>query len=138
MGRSKRFTGMPGARSITCSDATSTDFFSLIAGSYLSDSDCPQFRVQKNRSRPKYKTGDAKGQYANSDYYQMLAYCTALEVPRAWLVYARGGSGRVRRIVNTGISVIEYSLLDLISDPRALLARIDTLARGAWRTIERT
>jgi 5-methylcytosine-specific restriction enzyme subunit McrC len=85
----------------------------------------------------KYKTGNAKGQYANSDYYQMLAYCTALEVPRAWLVSARGGSGRVRRIVNTGISVIEYSL-DLISDPRALLAQIDTLARGAWRTIERT
>jgi hypothetical protein len=35
------------------SGATSTDCFSLIAGSDFSDSDSPQFRVQENRSRPR-------------------------------------------------------------------------------------
>ena len=85
----------------------------------------------------KYKAASADGAYANADHYQMLAYCTALAVPRAWLVYARGGPRRVRRIVNTGISVIEYAL-DLGAAPRVLLAQIDGLAREAWASLDET
>ena len=38
----------------------------------------------------KYKVEDARGRYPNADHYQLLAYCTALSVPVAWLVYAQG------------------------------------------------
>ena len=80
----------------------------------------------------KYKVSRPDGRYPNADHYQMLAYCTALKVPRAWLVYAQGGAGPVvRRIVNTDFSVVEYPL-DLRADPRELLRQIDVLAESAW------
>ena len=79
----------------------------------------------------KYKAADPRGSYPNADHYQMLAYCTALEVPTAWLVYAGGGHPRRRRIVNTDITVVEYPL-DLSANPRELLAQIDLLAVSAW------
>jgi len=63
---------------------------------------------------------------------QMLAYCTALKVPRAWLVYAQGGAGPVvRRIVNTDVSVVEYPL-DLRAEPKDLLRQMDVLTDAAW------
>ena len=69
----------------------------------------------------KYKVSRSDGRYPNADHYQMLAYCTALKVPRAWLVYAQGGAGPVvRRIVNTDVSVVEYPL-DLRPEPEDLL-----------------
>ena len=71
-----------------------------------------------------------RAQYPNADHYQMLAYCTALEVPTAWLVYANGPQGR-RRIVNSDVTVMEHSL-DLSAEPAALLAQVDTLATTAW------
>jgi 5-methylcytosine-specific restriction enzyme subunit McrC len=80
----------------------------------------------------KYKAADPKGQYPNADHYQMLAYCTALEVPTAWLVYAGGGEPVRRRILNTAITVVEYPL-DLTADPAALLGQIEALAAQAWR-----
>jgi 5-methylcytosine-specific restriction enzyme subunit McrC len=79
----------------------------------------------------KYKAADAKGLYPNADHYQMLAYCTALGVPTAWLVYAGGASPVRRRIVNTGITVVEYQL-DLTAAPAALLAQVNRLAESAW------
>ena len=39
----------------------------------------------------KYKLASNTGDHANADHYQMLAYCTALQVPVAWLIYAGGG-----------------------------------------------
>ena len=54
--------------------------------------------VHSVRGRPamifdaKYKAASAGGAYPNADHYQMLAYCTALGVPRAWLVYAGAGT----------------------------------------------
>ena len=84
---------------------------------------------------PKYKAAGPRGQYPNADHYQMLAYCTALRVPVAWLVYAGGGVARTRRVVNTGISVIEYPL-DLTQEPRALLRQVESLAEDAWRVFE--
>ena len=79
----------------------------------------------------KYKAADPKGQYPNADHYQMLAYCTALGVPTAWLVYAGEGAPVRRRIVNTDISVVEFAL-DLTAEPAALLGQVDQLAQAAW------
>jgi 5-methylcytosine-specific restriction enzyme subunit McrC len=80
----------------------------------------------------KYKAADPRGSYPNADHYQMLAYCTALKVPTAWLIYAGGGQPCRRRIVNTDITVVEYPL-DLRAHPRDLLAQVDRLAQAAWR-----
>jgi len=79
----------------------------------------------------KYKAASAGGAYPNADHYQMLAYCTSLGVPRAWLVYAGAGESRVRQIRNTGVSVVEFPL-DLSRDPEALLARVGELAAQSY------
>jgi 5-methylcytosine-specific restriction enzyme subunit McrC len=85
----------------------------------------------------KYKAGNPHGRYPNADHYQMLAYCTALSVPIAWLVYARGSrSQTVRAIKNTQISIVEYSL-DLSAEPPDLLRQVEDLARRAWNDTER-
>ncbi|WP_291382259.1 restriction endonuclease [Demequina sp.] len=76
----------------------------------------------------KYKAESASGKYPNADKYQMLAYCTALGLERGWLIYARGDRGPgVRRIVNTGIEIVEWPI-DLSVEPRAILAQVDELA----------
>jgi 5-methylcytosine-specific restriction enzyme subunit McrC len=79
----------------------------------------------------KYKVDDAFGRYPNADHYQMLAYCTALRVQTAWLVYAQGSSrpGR-RRIRNTSIDIVDYPL-NLAASPYDLLTQIDRLAASA-------
>lgn len=84
----------------------------------------------------KYKAAGPGDRYPNADHYQMLAYCTALQVPTAWLVYAGGGRPHVRKIRNTGIEVIEYPL-DLSRDPQSLLNEVRKLAAAAWsRSLE--
>ena len=80
----------------------------------------------------KYKAASAGGTYPNADHYQMLAYCTALDVPKAWLVYAGPGDARTRKIRNTGVSVVEFPI-DLSQDPEALLARVQHLADSSFR-----
>lgn len=85
----------------------------------------------------KYKLADSTGHYPNADHYQMLAYCTGLKVPIAWLVYAKGtGAAVTRRVVNTGIEIVEYPL-DLGATPARLLAQIDRLADRAMRRAQR-
>jgi 5-methylcytosine-specific restriction enzyme subunit McrC len=85
----------------------------------------------------KYKAAAAGDNYPNADHYQMLAYCTALETPTAWLVYAGSGSPRVRRVRHTQIEIVEYPL-DLAAAPRDLLKNVDLLAQRAWqRSAER-
>lgn len=82
----------------------------------------------------KYKAASPKGEYPNADHYQMLAYCTALQVPVAWLVYAQGVTAPARRRVrHTGITVVEYPL-DLSARPRALLEQVAELARESTDT----
>jgi len=89
--------------------------------------------VHTVRGRPamifdaKYKAASAGGACPNADHYQMLAYGTALGVPRAWLVYAGVGKPRSRRVLNTGVSVAEFPL-DLSQEPEALLAKVRKLA----------
>jgi 5-methylcytosine-specific restriction enzyme subunit McrC len=79
----------------------------------------------------KYKFASPTGQYANADHYQMLAYCTALGVRTAWLIYAAGaGSNVAREVKNTGIRIVEAPL-DLGRSPKELLEQVDDLADRA-------
>lgn len=78
----------------------------------------------------KYKTSSSSGAYPNADYYQMLAYCTALELPRAWLVYAGSGKPRIRRVTHSCISIVEFPL-DVSQGSEDLLASVQELAKAA-------
>lgn len=83
----------------------------------------------------KYKLESSAGTYPNADQYQVLAYCTALQVPVGWLVYAEGSRGAVmRQVRNTGISIVEYPL-DLAASPVALLEQVAILAAAAWSSV---
>lgn len=75
----------------------------------------------------KYKLASSTGRYANADHYQMLAYCTALEVPAAWLIYAGGGTDIRRTIKNAGVEVVAAPL-NLREPPEAVLARVRQVA----------
>jgi 5-methylcytosine-specific restriction enzyme subunit McrC len=66
----------------------------------------------------------------------MLAYCTALRVPTAWLVYAGQGEVKLRRILNTDIDVVEYPI-DLAKPAPQILASIAELARESWGEVVR-
>jgi 5-methylcytosine-specific restriction enzyme subunit McrC len=78
----------------------------------------------------KYKLASSTGEYANADHYQMLAYCTALGVPVAWLIYAGGGKNIRRRVKNTAIEVVAAPL-DLAQPPEQVLAQISEIASDA-------
>ncbi|MDQ0260454.1 5-methylcytosine-specific restriction enzyme subunit McrC [Sinomonas atrocyanea] len=73
----------------------------------------------------KYKASGATG-YSNADQYQMLAYCTALGVKRAWLIYADSGQVRPREIRNSNVEIVECPL-DLSLEPNVILAKIRIL-----------
>lgn len=80
----------------------------------------------------KYKAASAGSGYPNADYYQMLAYCTALQLKRAYLVYAQGNAVVTRRIRHTnGIEIVDFPI-DLRLPPLDLLASVDRLADLAW------
>jgi 5-methylcytosine-specific restriction enzyme subunit McrC len=76
----------------------------------------------------KYKALELKGM-PNADAYQMLAYCTALDLARGFLVYAKdsGEHARSHRVRNTD-AVIEVRTLDVETDPTTLLRQVDALA----------
>ena len=81
----------------------------------------------------KYKLEDASSGYPNADVYQMLAYCTALQLPRGWLVYAQGNAPPgVQRVRHTWIDIVQYPL-DLAASPADLLRQVDTLAADGPR-----
>jgi len=84
----------------------------------------------------KYKLEDPSSGYPNADAYQMLAYCTALQLQQGWLIYAQGGSPGIRRIRNTSVEIIQYPL-DLGRDPAALLHQVKQLAAAATATTHR-
>lgn len=79
----------------------------------------------------KYKASGS-GSYSNDDEYQMLAYCTALEVSRAWLVYAGAGQERLVKVRNTNKEIVHFPL-DLSLSPHRLLERVDQLANKAYK-----
>ena len=84
----------------------------------------------------KYRAATDEGASLSADHFQMLAYCTALRVPTAWLVYAGAGEMKLRRILNTDIDVVEYPL-DLSLPPSDILAAIADLAQQSWGEVVR-
>ncbi|MDQ0802337.1 restriction endonuclease [Arthrobacter sp. SLBN-112] len=85
----------------------------------------------------KYRAASDAGASLTADHYQMLAHCTALAVPTAWLVYAGKGEVKLRRILNTDIDIVEFPL-DLSQPPSDILGSIRELARQSWGEVVRT
>lgn len=79
----------------------------------------------------KYKLESRSGRYPNTDLYQVLAYCTALRVDRAWLVYTGDAANATpHRILNSPVTITTCAL-DLGVPPRDLIAQVERLARAA-------
>lgn len=77
----------------------------------------------------KYKIEGIDRGVPNADLYQMLAYCTALDLPRGYLVYAKGQEDAVtHRVVNTSppVEIVQHPL-DVAQSPNDLLGQITTL-----------
>ena len=89
----------------------------------------------KNGSRPlfvgdaKYKKTDPQG-FEHADIYQMLAYCTAADLPSGLLIYAAGeDKPGAYKIKHTGKPItIEVASLDLRGTPEAILDEVRRLA----------
>lgn len=83
----------------------------------------------------KYKAEKPEG-FPDADLYQMLAYCTALNLPDGHLVYAKGnaehGSHRVR---HAGITIHQHAV-DLELPPAELLDQIRAIADQLTSTRE--
>lgn len=76
----------------------------------------------------KYKALELKGM-PNADAYQMLAYCTALDLRRGFLVYAKDSGEQARNHeVRNSECVIEVRTLDVETEPEPLLKQVDGLA----------
>ena len=75
----------------------------------------------------KYKKLDTPG-FRHADIYQMLAYCTAADLPSGLLIYAAGEdvSGKYR--INHAGKTIEVATLDLSGAPEHILGGVDRLA----------
>ena len=75
----------------------------------------------------KYKKLDAPG-FRHADIYQMLAYCTAADLPSGLLIYAAGeDEGGTYRINHAG-KVIEVATLNITGAPEDILGEVDHLA----------
>ncbi|MEN8583859.1 McrC family protein [Burkholderia sp. RS01] len=83
-----------------------------------------------------YRARSDHGASLSADHFQMLAYCTALRVPTAWLIYAGAGEIKLRRILNTDIDIVEFPL-DLSLPPSEILAAITDLAEQSWGEVVR-
>ena len=85
------------------------------------------------RSRPcfvgdaKYKHLDAAG-FKHADIYQMLAYCTAADLPSGLLIYADGEDEPTTYRINHAGKSIEVASLDLSGTPEAILDSVRQLA----------
>ena len=82
----------------------------------------------------KYKlTTDAKAR--TSDYYQLLAYTTALDLPEGVLIYALADGGAVERSVTVRHAgkVLNTYAIDLSGDANAVDQSINELADWIWK-----
>ena len=76
----------------------------------------------------KYKRMDISG-FRHADIYQMLAYCTAADLPSGLLIYAaEEGEPAEYRINNSG-KTIEVAALNLSGAPETILGEVSRLAR---------
>ena len=94
------------------------------------------------REQPVF-VGDAKYKrivpsgWPNADIYQMLAYCTASDLPSGLLVYAAGeDAAACHRIKHAG-KTIEVATLDLTGTPDEMLAAVRQLASTVREHSER-
>ena len=76
----------------------------------------------------KYKAEKPAG-FPQADLYQLLAYCTALDLPVGHLVYAKGSGETERRHVirGTGVEIVQH-VLDLAQAPDSLLRQTKQIA----------
>jgi 5-methylcytosine-specific restriction enzyme subunit McrC len=77
----------------------------------------------------KYKViADARA--LNADYYQLLAYTTALDLPEGVLIYCLADGGLPERSVTVRHAgkVLHTRAIDLTGEPAAVMAEIETLA----------
>ncbi|MEU0563180.1 restriction endonuclease [Dactylosporangium sp. NPDC006015] len=75
----------------------------------------------------KYKSEKPAG-FPQADLYQMLAYCTALDLTHGHLIYARGNEQPARHTIrSTGVQIICHAL-DLGQHPSVLLAQATRVA----------
>lgn len=81
----------------------------------------------------KYKA-EKRGGYPDTDLYQMLAYCTALDLREGHLVYAKGNAPHAAHQVRHAGIVIHQHALDLDQEPTGLLAEVEDLARQLVNT----
>ncbi|WP_116040793.1 McrC family protein [Amycolatopsis palatopharyngis] len=83
----------------------------------------------------KYKAEKPEG-FPDADLYQMLAYCTALDLPEGHLVYAKGWDQAVphgsHRVKNAGITIHQHAL-ELDQPPSGLLHDIQMVAQRLGR-----
>jgi 5-methylcytosine-specific restriction enzyme subunit McrC len=84
----------------------------------------------------KYQAASDVGASLSGDHYRMLAYCTSLRVPTAWLIYPGAGEIKLRRILNTDIDIVEFPL-DLSQSPSEILASVADLAQQSWGEVVR-
>ncbi|GGM73236.1 McrBC 5-methylcytosine restriction system component [Thermopolyspora flexuosa] len=82
----------------------------------------------------KYKPQRSKG-FVDGDIYQMLAYCTALNLPEGHLIYAKGNAIPAHHVIrHAGVRIICHAL-DLTASPNAILGQINELAAQLTKTI---
>ena len=81
----------------------------------------------------KYKAIES-GVMRHPDAYQMLAYCTAYDLPRGYLVYAKdsGATERVHKVRNFGPEIVVRAI-DVEKEPADLLVEVDELAGDVAR-----
>ena len=75
----------------------------------------------------KYKKLDAPG-FRHADIYQMLAYCTAANLPSGMLIYAAGEDVAGKHRINHAGKTIEVATLDLSGTPEDILREVGRLA----------
>lgn len=82
----------------------------------------------------KYKAEKPDG-FPDADLYQMLAYCTALDLREGHLVYAKGnGPHTAHRVRHAGITIHQHAL-DLDQSPADLLDDVQTLASAVCSSV---
>ena len=85
-----------------------------------------------SRNRPIF-VGDAKyknpdGGFEHADIYQMLAYCTAANLPSGLLIYAKGESDPATYNITNANKTIELAAIDLEGQPEDILKQVKALA----------
>ena len=88
----------------------------------------------------KYKAEKPSG-FPNADIYQMLAYCTALDLPVGHLVYGKGNETERSAVIRNASIAVNCHTLDLDTQSDTLLDQVCKLAQriaaGVTPTVSR-